>query len=62
MVNALEVENSKLKKLLADTDVGQSYFAGFFVKKLVEPKAKKVALTHVQKRQGLSRRRAFTAV
>ena len=61
-LKALEEENARLKKLLADADAGRRGAAGASVKKMVGPAAKREAVAHLRAVMGLSERRACSIV
>ncbi|MER9845539.1 IS3 family transposase [Mesorhizobium australicum] len=61
-LKALEDENAKLKKLLADQMLEASALRELLFKKMVGPAAKREAVAHLQAVMGLSERRACSFV
>ncbi|MEZ5654265.1 MAG: IS3 family transposase [Sphingobium sp.] len=61
-LKALEDENAKLKKLLADQMLEASALRELLFKKMVGPAAKREAVAHLQTIMGLSERRACSFV
>jgi putative transposase len=61
-LKALEDENTKLKKLLADQMLEASALRELLSKKMVGPAAKREAVAHLQAVMGLSERRACSFV
>ena len=61
-LKALEDENAKLKKLLAESDARRRGAEGASVKKMVGPAAKREAVAHLRGRVGDEERRACTIV
>ncbi|MBM2716321.1 IS3 family transposase [Mesorhizobium caraganae] len=61
-LKALEDENAKLKKLLADQMLEASALKELLFKKMVGPAAKREAVAHLQAVMGLSERRACSIV
>ncbi|MBM1175573.1 IS3 family transposase [Microvirga arabica] len=61
-LKALEDENAKLKKLLAETMLDASALRELLSKKLVEPAAQREAVAHLQASFGLSERRACSLI
>ncbi|MGJ5150261.1 IS3 family transposase [Bradyrhizobium sp. HKCCYLR1023] len=61
-LKALEDENAKLKKLLAEQMLDAAALRELLSKKLVRPAAKRAAAAHLQAKLGLSERRACSIV
>ncbi len=57
-LKALEDENAKLKRLLADAMLDQAALKDLLSKKVVTPAAKREAVTHLRACHGMSERRA----
>ncbi|MBU0864324.1 MAG: IS3 family transposase [Alphaproteobacteria bacterium] len=61
-LRALEEENARLKRLLADTMLDNAGLKDLLSKKLVTPAAKREAVAHLQTTLGMSERRACAVV
>nr|WP_176495465.1 IS3 family transposase [Sphingomonas sp. HMP6] len=61
-LRALEEENARLKRLLADTMLDNAGLKDLLSKKLVTPAAKREAVAHLQTALGMSERRACAVV
>jgi len=61
-LKALEDENAKLKKLLAEAMLDNAILKDVAAKKMVTPGAKRDAVVHAQKAFGVSERRACTGI
>ncbi|WP_156348694.1 IS3 family transposase [Sphingomonas sp. Leaf23] len=61
-LRALEEENARLKRLLADTMLDNAGLKDLLSKKLVTPAAKREAVAHLQTTLGMSERRACMVV
>ncbi|WP_420822875.1 IS3 family transposase [Sphingomonas solaris] len=61
-LRALEEENARLKRLLADTMLDNAGLKDLLSKKLVTPAAKRQAVAHLQATLGMSERRACMVV
>ena len=61
-LRALESENAKLKKLLADSHAGQCGAEGSADKKMVTPAAKREAVAHLKSVHEMSERRACRVI
>ncbi|SMX56393.1 Putative transposase (fragment) [Bradyrhizobium sp. ORS 285] len=61
-LKALEDENAKLKKLLAEQMLDAAALRELFSKRMVGPAAKRAAAAHLQAKLGLSERRACSIV
>ncbi|WP_132833503.1 IS3 family transposase [Sphingomonas sp. PP-CC-3G-468] len=61
-LRALEEENARLKRLLADTMLDNAGLKDLLSKKLVTPAAKREAVAHLQTALGMSERRACMVV
>ncbi|MBZ6384041.1 IS3 family transposase [Sphingomonas sanguinis] len=61
-LRALEEENARLKRLLADTMLDNAGLKDLLFKKMVAPAAKRQAVAHLQATLGMSERRACTVV
>ncbi|MGH7880059.1 MAG: IS3 family transposase [Candidatus Binataceae bacterium] len=61
-LKALEAENAKLKKLLADTMLDNAALKDLLGKKMVTPAGKREAVAHLKGEHGMSERRACKAV
>ncbi|WP_109809676.1 IS3 family transposase [Sphingosinithalassobacter portus] len=61
-LRALEEENTRLKRLLADTMLDNAGLKDLLFKKMVAPAAKRQAVAHLQATLGMSERRACAVV
>ncbi|WP_242141263.1 IS3 family transposase, partial [Sphingomonas sp. TREG-RG-20F-R18-01] len=61
-LRALEEENARLKRLLADTMLDNAGLKDLLFKKMVTPAAKREAVAHLQTALGMSERRACAVV
>ncbi|MCP3733118.1 IS3 family transposase [Sphingomonas sp. MG17] len=61
-LRALEEENARLKRLLADTMLDNAGLKDLLFKKMVAPAAKRQAVAHLQATLGMSERRACAVV
>jgi hypothetical protein len=61
-LTALEEENTKLKKLLADAILDNAALKDLLIKKMVTPAVKREAVAHLQGAHGMSERRACKAI
>src|SRR5439155_15481869 len=61
-LKALEEENAKLKKLLADAMLDNAALKDLLSKKMVTPAVKREAVAHLKGAHGMSERRACKAI
>ena len=61
-LKALEEENAKLKKLLADARLDNAALKDLLAKKMVTPAVKREAVAHLKGAHGMSERRACKAI
>ena len=61
-LRALEEENARLKRLLADTMLDNAVYKGPAFKKMATPAAKREAVAHLQTTLGMSERRVCAVV